>query len=112
MTTGQQSDHLRPGGRVTLCIRPEDVRLLRSGEQAGNGFDVRISTVEFLGTLFRCEVTSVTGTGPDLTVSLPAEIAQNVALAPGMQIRVALPSDKFRIFLHQGNEAENAQDHS
>ncbi len=112
LTTGQQSDHLRPGGRVTLCIRPEDVRLLKSGEQAGNGFDVRISTVEFLGTLFRCEVTSVTGTGPDLTVSLPAEIAQNVALAPGMQIRVALPSDKFRIFLHQGNEAENAQDHS
>ncbi len=112
LAAGQQSDRFSPGGCVTLCIRPEDIRLLRSGEQAGNAFDVRISTVEFLGTLFRCEVTSVDGAGPDLVIALPASIVQDVALTPGMQIRVALPSDKFRIFPHQGNEAENAQDNS
>jgi iron(III) transport system ATP-binding protein len=112
LAAGQQSDRFSPGGRVTLCIRPEDIRLLRSDDQASNAFDVRISTVEFLGTLFRCEVIPADGAGPDLVIALPASTVQDIALTPGMRVRVALPSDKFRIFPHPGNEAENMQDHS
>jgi ABC-type Fe3+/spermidine/putrescine transport system ATPase subunit len=51
---------------------------------------------------------------PDLTVAAGYSLAgdrtlsRQAALTAGMHIRVALPSDKFRIFPQQGKKAENA----
>ena len=97
------------GNRVTVCIRPEDIRLLKPGEPAENTLDVRIATVEFLGSLFRCETVPVDGIGPSLAVELPTAIIQDLDLRPGMQIRIALPAAKLRIFPHHENAPKTSQ---
>ena len=99
-------------GRVKLCIRPEDIRLLAPAETAENVLDVRVETVEFLGTFFRCEVTPVAGRGPNLVISLPVAAVKDIDLAPGVHVRAALPSAKFKIFPLSGNEATKTNDNS
>ena len=85
-------------GRLTVCVRPEDVRLLKPGETAENALDVRIATVEFLGSLFRCETVPANGIGPSLAVELPTATIQDLELRPGAQVRVSLPAAKLRTY--------------
>lgn len=101
---------LPPGSRVTACVRPEDVRLLRPGDPADNAIDVRIETVEFLGSLFRCATVPDNGTGPSLAIELPTAIIQDLDLRPGGRIRVSLPAAKFRIFPRHENAPRAFQD--
>ena len=103
---------LQPGSRVTVCVRPEDVRLLQPDENAENTLDVRIAAVEFLGSLFRCETEPANGIGPPLAIELPTATIRDLELKPGTQIRVSLPPAKLRIFPRHENEPRTSQDHS
>jgi iron(III) transport system ATP-binding protein len=103
---------LQPGSRVTICVRPEEVRLLKPDENAENMLDVRIAAVEFLGSLFRCETEPTNGIGPPLAIELPTATIRDLELKPGTQIRASLPPAKLRIFPRHENEPRTSQNHS
>jgi iron(III) transport system ATP-binding protein len=107
LSSGAHIHALAPGSKVTICVRPEDIRLLKSGEQAENAFDVIIAAVEFLGSSFRCEAAPIGAQGPNVVVTLPAATLEDFELSRGMRARVSLPAKKFRIFPHQGRDAGN-----
>ncbi len=98
-------DELKPGSRVTLCMRPEDIRLIKSDDQVENIWGARVATVEFLGTLFRCELKPIGDHGPNVVIAVPTAAMQDFDLSPGALVRVSFPAEKFRIFPQQGNQA-------
>ena len=109
LSPGDLSGSLRPGSRVTVCVRPEDVRLVRPGQTAENCLEVSIAAVEFLGSFFRCEARPAADCGPDLTITLPAAVVQDRELCPGRTVRISIPSSKFRVFTGEITSTTNGK---
>lgn len=109
LSPGELDGSLRPGGRVTVCVRPEDIRLVLPGEAAENSLEVSIAAVEFLGSFFRCETKPVADCGPALTIILPASVVQDSELSSGTTIRISIPPSKFRMFAGETSSTTNGK---
>lgn len=89
-----------PGSSVTVCVRPEDVRLRDSQVGAPNTLAVRIGRMEFMGNHV-----SATLDVPDRGLALIADLSINdireLSLAPDTALLVTLPPDRLRVFPDQ-----------
>ncbi len=91
---------IAPGSEVTVCVRPEDVRLRDSQPGAPNTLSVRIGRMEFMGNHV-----SATLDVPDRGLALIADLSINdireLSLAPDTALIVTLPPDRLRVFPDQ-----------
>ena len=101
---GSAVDGLAPGDKVTVCIRPEDVRVSDGG--SGPGIAVTVTDVEFLGSFHRCHVEPVNGAGfgrgVDFMIDLSAGRARDLDIREGMSVTAALPPEFVRIYRPMG----------
>jgi iron(III) transport system ATP-binding protein len=75
--------HVRQGEAVTLCLRPEALRIVRAGEAAATGEERLAATVtsaEFIGALIR------------LDVELPGKVRLKVAVLDDPDSRATIGS--------------------
>jgi len=95
------------GETVTLCLRPEDVTLLRGDEQVENGYRARVKALEFLGSSY-LGVLQIPPEG-DATVSigLPTATVRDLEVKVGSVIRIALPPQHLRIFSNNPQPLES-----
>ena len=85
------------GGKVTLAIRPEDVRLESGG--AEGELTAVVGDIEFLGSFQRLEVSGGDlGENASLSVDMPVQGGDTGGLGHGETIRLHLPADRIQLF--------------
>jgi iron(III) transport system ATP-binding protein len=93
-----EGEDLPVGRRVTVAIRPEDIRV---GEEAGgedNAFDGRAEAMTFVGSYFRVDVAGEALGGARLRADLAVEVVRRLDLAEGHSLRVRLPRRRLRVY--------------
>jgi iron(III) transport system ATP-binding protein len=86
-----------PGHDVTLAIRPEDVVVRNVDARTANSLAVRVADVEFLGSFCRVVLT-IDGEKPALMADFSINVVRDLAITEGMDLRIALPPDRLRVF--------------
>ncbi len=84
------------GAEVTLCIRPEDVQTRNVGPATPNALSVRVKALDFLGPFCRASVEG--GGGLALTADFSRNLMDDLAIAEGVELAVALPPARLRVF--------------
>jgi iron(III) transport system ATP-binding protein len=86
-----------PGHDVTLAIRPEDVVVRSVDGRTANSFTVRVTEIEFLGSFCRAGL-ALDGDKPALMADFSINVVRDLAITEGMELRIALPADRLRVF--------------
>jgi iron(III) transport system ATP-binding protein len=83
---------------VTVCFRPEDVRLSRDGHGNGDRFPATIASIEFLGPFWRATLKVPKLGGDDVVMDLSSNDTRDLALRQGGAIDIVLPASTLRVF--------------
>jgi len=78
------------GAALTLCVRPEDIRL------ASTGLPARVESVDFLGPFHRA-LLSAEGLG-SFAIDVAADQMRDLGLATGSEVGISFPLDRLRLF--------------
>lgn len=95
--------HLDQGQQIFICFRPEDVAIRDVSPGASNTFAARMVEMDFLGSFCR-GVLGVNGAADTrFAADFSINAVRDLGLAEGMEIRVALPPDRLRVFPADGH---------
>jgi iron(III) transport system ATP-binding protein len=86
-------------GAVTVCFRPEDVRLSHEGRNSGEVFSATISSIEFLGPFWRAMLKVPKLGHDDVVMDLSSNDTRDLALRTGGAIDILVPASTLRIFV-------------
>jgi iron(III) transport system ATP-binding protein len=93
----------RPGGPLTLGIRPEQVRVGAAADAAENRLTARVTSVQFQGAFTRLGLRPAGAGGPTLECDLAATALAALDVEEGSELPVALVPDALRAFLPASN---------
>ncbi len=88
-------DGLESGAAVSLCIRPEDVRVRDLPAEAANRVDVTVTELDFIGAF--CRATLVAGE-LSLVADFSSNLIRDLGVVVGASLAIALPPDRLRVF--------------
>ncbi len=86
------------GGKLTICLRPEDVQVRGLQPQQPNVLQAEIAGLEFLGAFCRAELKLGNGESLGLAADFSTNAMRDLDLRIGKTIQVALPPDRLRVF--------------
>jgi iron(III) transport system ATP-binding protein len=91
------------GQKVTIAIRPEDIRVLEEGQSgADNNILSRVDNIEFRGSSYRLRLSIVledtAAEAPVFEADLPAEKLDRLGIQKEDNISVHLPQDRLLFF--------------
>jgi iron(III) transport system ATP-binding protein len=89
---------LAAGQKVSLCIRPEDVRVRDLPAEIANRVSVEVAELDFVGAF--CRATLKARAAPDvaLTADFSSNLIRDLGVECGSCLDVALPPDRLRVF--------------
>ncbi|HLM15791.1 MAG TPA: ATP-binding cassette domain-containing protein, partial [Reyranella sp.] len=91
-------DGLATGGKVALCIRPEDVRVRDLPADVVNRVAVEVTELDFVGAFCRATL-KVQGTDDvTMTADFSSNLIRDLGVELGRKLDVALPPDRLRVF--------------
>jgi len=91
-------DGLAAGGKVALCIRPEDVRVRDLPADVANRVAVEVAELDFVGAFCRATL-KVHGTDDvTMTADFSSNLIRDLGVELGRKLDVALPPDRLRVF--------------
>jgi iron(III) transport system ATP-binding protein len=88
-------DGLPAGTAVSLCIRPEDVRVRDLPADAANRIAVDVAELDFVGAFCRA---TLTAGDVALTADFSSNLIRDLGVELGRKLDVALPPDRVRVF--------------
>ena len=83
-------------GNVIATIRPEDVVPVDGAGQ--NTLEVKITSMEFLGSFFRAELSSANLAGSEFYADFSINAVRRLGLETGSNIHVELPPERIKTF--------------
>jgi iron(III) transport system ATP-binding protein len=83
---------------VTVAVRPEDVVVRNIGEAGNNHFDATIIEMDFLGSFYRSTLVPTRAPEVAITADFSINAVNDLGLADGRTLPVALPADRLRVF--------------
>jgi len=89
----------RPGGPVTLGIRPEEVRIGAAARDVENRLTARVTSVQFQGPFTRLGLRPAGDGGLALECDLAATALAELEVAEGAEVPVALAPGALRAFV-------------
>ncbi|HTE35032.1 MAG TPA: TOBE domain-containing protein, partial [Reyranella sp.] len=84
-----------PGQKVSLCIRPEDVRVRDLPADIANRVPVEVAELDFVGAFCRASLLAGDVT---LMADFSSNLIRDLGIAVGGRLDVALPPDRVRVF--------------
>ena len=88
-----------PGGtRLTLAIRPEDIRVQGVAGTEENAVTVHIKAMEFMGAFFRVDLGGDAIDGVTLRADLAVDLVRRLNLAEGQGLPAVLPRRRLRVY--------------
>jgi iron(III) transport system ATP-binding protein len=91
-------DGFPAGTRLTLAIRPEDIRVQSVTGTEENAVTVHIKAMEFLGSFFRVDLAGDVFDGVTLRADLAVDVVRRLELAEGQAMPVVLPRKRLRVY--------------
>ncbi len=93
-----EADGFEHGTRVTIAIRPEDIRVqdVQGGEE--NAFPARVEAMAFLGSFFRVDLAGDAIGDARLRADLSVDVVRRLDLADGQALPIRLPKRRIRIY--------------
>jgi iron(III) transport system ATP-binding protein len=88
-----------PETRLTLGIRPEEIRIGPVANGAENRLGARVVSIQFQGALTRLALTAGDAGEITLDCDLPAATLAELGLKEGSDVPVALTADALRVFI-------------
>ena len=88
---------LAPGTRVTVGLRPEEVRVRDVAPGQPNTLQVRVEDLEYLGAFCRARLLTEAGNVPILA-DFSANLMRDMQIALDRKLTVALPSSSLHVF--------------
>jgi len=86
------------GTRVTVCVRPEDLRAHIAGGSGANEVTARVEGLEFLGAFYRATLT-VEGMSDQLVrADFAPNVVQDLGIRENEDIAIVFPDDRMRVF--------------
>jgi iron(III) transport system ATP-binding protein len=87
-----------PGSPIRLGFRPEEIRVGGVAPGDVNAIEVRVKSLEFLGSFYRARLEPSRDLGGSLVADLSANLFGDLNLAEGQYLYVALPPRTLRAF--------------
>ncbi|KQP62184.1 putative 2-aminoethylphosphonate ABC transporter ATP-binding protein [Methylobacterium sp. Leaf112] len=87
-----------PGSPVRLGFRPEEIRVGNVVPTDVNAIEVRVRSLEFLGSFYRARLEPSRDLGGTLVADLSANLHGDLALSEGQYLYVSLPPTALRAF--------------
>jgi iron(III) transport system ATP-binding protein len=87
-----------PGSPIRLGFRPEEIRVGNVTPGDVNALEVRVQSLEFLGSFTRARLEPSRDLGGSLVADLSANLSGDLGLSEGQYLYVALPPKALRAF--------------
>src|SRR5215208_6432789 len=91
-------DGLATGGKVALCIRPEDVRVRDLPADVVNRVAVEVTELDFVGAFCRATLKVQDTQDVAMTADFSSNLIRDLGVELGRKLDVALPPDRLRVF--------------
>ena len=91
-------DGLAAGTKVSLCIRPEDVRVRDVSQGVANRLAVEVGDLDFVGAFCRATLKVQDAAEVELVADFSSNLMRDLGVERGSRLEVALPPDRLRIF--------------
>ncbi|MFQ5783534.1 MAG: putative 2-aminoethylphosphonate ABC transporter ATP-binding protein [Alphaproteobacteria bacterium] len=89
------------GAAVTVCVRPEDLRVRDVGGDAPNAVPAHVNVLEFLGAFYRATLAIDGIDDQPVAVDFSPALAGELEMCHGKDLTVVFPSDRIRIFANR-----------
>jgi iron(III) transport system ATP-binding protein len=89
---------LAPGQKVSLCIRPEDVRVRDLPANIANRVPVEVAELDFVGAFCRATLKSQAAADVAVTADFSSNLIRDLGVEIGTKLDIALPPDRLRVF--------------
>ncbi|MDO8974457.1 putative 2-aminoethylphosphonate ABC transporter ATP-binding protein [Reyranella sp.] len=89
---------LAPGQKVSLCIRPEDVRVRDLPADIVNRVPVEVAELDFVGAFCRATLRAQAAADVALTADFSSNLIRDLGVDIGTKLDIALPPDRLRVF--------------
>jgi iron(III) transport system ATP-binding protein len=90
------------GTRVTLGLRPEEVRIRGVDPGAPNAIPVTVTLLDFLGSFCRARLEPAAGGDIAILSDFSANAMRDLGIREGQTLTVALPPDLLRVLDNSG----------
>ena len=91
-------DGLAPGQKVSLCIRPEDVRVRDLPADIANRMPVEVAELDFVGAFCRATLRAQAAADVAVTADFSSNLIRDLGVEIGTRLDIALPPDRLRVF--------------
>ena len=91
-------DGLAPGQKVSLCIRPEDVRVRDLPADIANRVPVEVAELDFVGAFCRATLRARAAADVAVTADFSSNLIRDLGVDIGTKLDIALPPDRLRVF--------------
>ena len=93
------------GEALTVAVRPEDLILDAAPGSHANLWQVRVVSLEFLGSFVRATLSFGDGDGAiELLADVSINLVRRTGLAPGQVHHAALPDERIRVYRQRGGD--------
>jgi len=89
---------LAPGQKVSLCIRPEDVRVRDLPANIANRVPVKVAELDFVGAFCRATLKAQAAADVAVTADFSSNLIRDLSVEIGTKLDIALPPDRLRVF--------------
>lgn len=97
-----ETSDFKTGDKVNVSIRPEDIVAVEDGNYDDNAIQVALSSIEFLGSFFRCDLEGDSLSGNAIEADFSINLSRRIELEVGNKIDVRLPADHITLFAAEG----------
>jgi iron(III) transport system ATP-binding protein len=91
-------DGLAPGQKVSLCIRPEDVRVRDLPANIANRVPVEVAELDFVGAFCRATLKARAASDVAVMADFSSNLIRDLGVEIGTKLDIALPPDRVRVF--------------
>lgn len=91
-------DGLVAGSKVSLCIRPEDVRVRDLPAGIANRLTVEVDDLDFVGAFCRASLKARDAADVSLVADFSSNLMRDLGVERGSRLDIALPPDRLRVF--------------
>ena len=83
---------------MTVAFRPEDIVVQGVEGKEDNAFEARVEFMEFLGSFYRADLSSVALGDNRIQAELSINLVRRMGISEGASLPIMVPSESIRIY--------------
>ncbi len=93
-----EADDVAAGAAVSVAFRPEDILVQGVEGKEDNAFEARVEFMEFLGSFYRADLSSVALGDNRIQAELSINLVRRMGISEGASLPVMVPRERIRVY--------------